>query len=191
MIACRIARADYRLAKIKAEDPNFGYSGRTVHHGLHPLCVAAILEAGRVKGSRDVGQEFAIPGVYTCPDNDSTPWDYASRAYLRTHKQPTHSDPWPTHVVCTQFILRGHETKAGQKGIDIRSMGNDSQWIYDKEEWVIWHDLLVYIGGTPTTKSPCGVYVVPPYNGSRASTRLYRQGSVNTHYEGHWRHMKP
>ena len=72
-ITCKVVRADDRRNKVKAEDPDFAYSGRVVCHGIHVMALTAVLEAGRLKGSRERGQEFSVPGLYTCAGGDTTP----------------------------------------------------------------------------------------------------------------------
>ena len=80
--------------------------------------------------------------------------------------------------VCAQFALRGHETRAGS----VRGTGHidkGGQRIYQNDDGVIWDDLIVHLGARPESLSRAACFIVPPYDGSRASLRVYRASKAS------------
>ena len=100
-------------------------TGRKVRHGTHAFTVAAILEAGGPKGSRNPDEhEFTTPGLYTCPDGELSPLSYATRARIVMHHD-LHStenlDIWSKP--CAQFVFRGDELEDGARDKRVKSLG--------------------------------------------------------------------
>ena len=91
-------------------------SGNYVRHGTHPMSVAAVLEAGGPKGSRNKDEhEFTTLGLYTCPDGEVSPLYYANRARIimdHEYLTPDNGEYWM--LPCTQFVFRGEELIEGQ-----------------------------------------------------------------------------
>ena len=72
LIQCAVVRG-YRRANYAVTQGQLSgkLTGRLVRRGTHAMSLAAILEAGGPKGSRQVGEhEFTVPGLYTCPDGE-------------------------------------------------------------------------------------------------------------------------
>ena len=109
------------------------------------MSLAAILEAGGPKGSRKSGEhEFTTPGLYTCPDGEVAPFDYATRARLiMDHDYVTPEYGCLTTLPCTQFVFRGEETVEGAATKKVRTLSEDHQFIYENDDHVAWTELQV------------------------------------------------
>ena len=74
------------------------HSSVSVRRGCGPTTIAAILEAGRPKESRNYGaHEFTTPGVYCCLGNELSPFSYATRSRITlsvTEQDPQDDDIW-------------------------------------------------------------------------------------------------
>ena len=92
-------------------------TGLKVRHGTHAFTVAAILEAGGPKGSRNPDEhEFTTPGLYTCPDGELSPLGYATRAgIVMYHDLDTKENLDFWQQPCAQFVFRGDDLKGGAR----------------------------------------------------------------------------
>ena len=157
-------------------------TGRKVRHGTHAFTVAAILEAGGPKGSRNPDEhEFTTPGLYTCPDGELSPLGYATRARIVMHHDLQDKDNVDIcSRPCAQFVFRGDELTDGERNKKVKSFGEDSQWIYREDHHVNWTELQVWIGVPLTSKGHVGLFAcAPSFDGSRRCTRLFRVGEWN------------
>ena len=157
-------------------------TGRKVRHGTHAFTVAAILEAGGPKGSRNPDEhEFTTPGLYTCPDGELSPLGYATRARIVMHHDLQTKDNVDIYSrPCAQFVFRGDELVDGDKNKKVKSFGEDSQWIYREDHHVNWTELQVWIGVPLSSKDHVGLFACAPcFDGSRRCTRLFRVGEWN------------
>ena len=157
-------------------------TGRKVRHGTHAFTVAAILEAGGPKGSRNPDEhEFTTPGLYTCPDGELSPLGYATRARIVMHHDlQTNDNVDISSRPCAQFVFRGDELIDGDRNKKVKSFGEDSQWIYREDHHVNWTELQVWIGVPLSTKDHVGLFACAPcFDGSRRCTRLFRVGEWN------------
>ena len=153
-----------------------------MRHGTHALTTVAILEAGGPKGSRNEGEhEFTTPGLYTCPDGESAPLAYASRARIvmyHDHNMPQNLDYWSQP--CTQFVFRGDELLEGLHSKKVKSFGYGHQWIYVEDHHVNWTELQVWIGVPLYEKVEVGLFACAPcFDGSCRCTRLIKTGVWN------------
>ena len=143
------------------------------------MCVAAILENGGPKGSREGGHEFWTPGVYTCIASETTPYMYASRAYIGLPGDDTEKfTPWDAaEKPYSLFVFCGCETEEGKEFMKTRKTGSEMQRIYKEDYLVFWKELRVWIGCPVTEKSPFSHYhsVEHYIPGDRRSTRLIKK----------------
>ena len=103
----------YKKAQQAAVDHNV--SGQTVvlcaRHGAHAMSVAAVLEVGGPKGwSIAAEHECSIPGLFSCPDEELSPFSYGTRA----RNVMGHAEKFEDHVMlnampAAQFVFRVEE----------------------------------------------------------------------------------
>jgi len=187
LIQCEVVRAGPKASRLKDQLGDAAFSGTSVRHGVHPVCVAAILENGEVAGSRGSGHAYTVPGVYTCEEHELTLLDYGTRGIIGSGRAGRpHQSLWNEYGPAVQFIFRGRETAEGAQKVVTRSMGSDQQRIYTKDDMVVWDELQVWTG-VPIQVSDCiGVYHSAVYDdGSRRPTRLIKVSPFEEHYRGY------
>jgi len=183
LIQCAVVRGYKRANYAVTQGQLSGtMTGRMVRHGTHAMSLAAILEAGGPKGSRQAGEhEFSVPGLYTCPDGELSPLEYGTRARLVMDLSESYeADISPYNKPCTQFVFRGEETVEGDATKKVRSFGEDHQYIYESDDHIAWTELQGWVGVPSNTKGEVGTFkVAPTYDGSRRATRLMPTGPQN------------
>ena len=143
---CTITRGKGAALYLDRKDAADYFSGATVRHGTHPMCVAAILEQGGPAISEGQVHEFgSTTSIYTCDETELAPFQHATRArILKPDQQFTGAEhaSWPP----CQFIFRGVETMHGAATKSVRSYGYDHQAIYPDKDGAMWTELQVWVG---------------------------------------------
>ena len=112
------------------------------------MTVAAILEAGRPKGSLEASShECAALGVYLSLDGECVPFSCANRgriALSMTEQDSQDDDLWA--MPTTQYVLRGEETVEGATRTIKKNCGRNAQRIDPADDNVLWQEIQVWIG---------------------------------------------